>query len=131
MTTDNGSETEDEDEDEDDNETQGGAQEEGSSPDYRAAPSDEDRPTKVVWEVVTSALSPDSHGFVSPGSGGENSYEDEDTADEEEEEGEDGVDDEWENDDDLGYVIVTLSEEEFIELEMVFSNFLTIIKIRS
>jgi hypothetical protein len=34
--------------------------------------------------------------------------------------------DEWENDDDLGYVIIQLSEEEFIEMEQVrfFFNFI-------
>jgi hypothetical protein len=95
VTTDNGSETEDEDKDE----AQVEALEEGSSHESPAALSDEDRPAKLVWEVVTSALSPDSHGFVSPGSGCENSYEDEDTAEEEEEEKEEEDDDDDEDKD--------------------------------
>ena len=42
---------------------------------------------------------------------------DEDEEDEEEEDEED--EDEWENDDDTGYVLVPISEEEFLELEEV------------
>jgi len=96
--------------------------------------SPENRPAKVVWEVLTAGPSPESQEFVSRTS--DNSYEeqddgedgdDDDTAEDVEggpledgdEDGDEDGADEWENDDDPGYVIVTLTEEEFIELEMV------------